>query len=464
MSDTAAETPAYEAVTPTPIPQGHALNGNVDDAREETSINTIRRLIAEEEAETQPKETVEAKTEATEPLKEEGVIDETEVSIAKAIEAGNKATEAEKKAKELTEKPKEVIKEDGNEKEKEGSKEAETLLEEPGEKKFHQKEVAFATPDGKQVKVLNDAVIDVPVDGGIRRLFLQEVINRASGDIAVEERLKQVQSMRDKDRSEWNKKTAQIEEVNRKVSAANEDIKRVAELASSGKPDELLVFAAQKSGKDPKEVIRKFIQDTQEWAAKLGQMSQEQRDVWLNNIDVAIQKKKLEDERKQLDDERKRSKEQETLSSLDSFAQTQMQAVGVSKEEFATVAGVMREKELFQSEDLQERVHEVLNHVHEDRVLRAAKAVNPAFLKDQPLLQKVYDVTMALKARSYDKIERVMKELAGQRMKAEESRIASDLSRKVRSGGTIPEKKTVEASDNESPLTLKAWGQKRRGL
>lgn len=412
------------------------------------SLNAMKELLsadlseaAQEEKETSLSDDLSDKPEVKEEPKEE---------ITESVEK-DEATEA-----------LEEIKEELDEEKAEGEKEEVKVLEEPGEVKFKPKNFELKLGDEK-FTVPNNAVIEIPVDGGVKRVHFQEVINRASGDISVQERITQIEKERQESRRIHQEKEQLFKKKETEYQKRDEVLKTVADLATNGKPADLLAYCARVSGKDPVDTIDKFMEDCVKWADGFKSMSDKEHEVWKENLRIAVKRQDLEEKEKSLKQEEEERKAREHEASLHSFAIEQLDKASVSQDEFNSMVQNLSKQGVqlnAPEDDDKAKFLEVLDYVHESRIFAAAKEVDSELLKDQELLQTIYDVTKVRNIRKMDSIKGIVKGMAEERKKKEASRIAETLSRKEPKATT---KQTSKADENEDKAiyTLRDYYKRR---
>lgn len=408
------------------------------EATEEVSISALRKALREEQAEDAGKQA----SEETESQDEEEISESNEKPVKP-----KKEEDEEQETDEGDEEASEGDKEEGEDSEEE-------LLTSDG-KKFKARDVTFVV-DGKEVAVPNGAHVEVVVDGKKRKVPLQEVLNRASGDLAVQNRINQVEAERVKARKEWLAKHQEAEKLNESLAERNKSLQTIGKLVKEGKAQDLLAFCALQVGGDPKEVFKKLMTESSAWGQKLAQMSEGQREVWLDSVGLALEKAQLEEERKRLQALKDKDKVATETKTVESYATEQIQKSASSSAEFrAMVTHLQKNGVALRGETPQDRIDEVLDYIHESRVVSVARSIDPGLLeKKRDLLQKVFDATLAMGIRKEAQIKRVFEEVVSSEKKATEKRIAENLSKKVRKNGVPPQTKEASVRDDKEPFTL----------
>jgi hypothetical protein len=340
------------------------------------------------------------------------------------------------------------------------------VLEEPGEVNFKPKKFVFKAGDDAH-EVPNDAVVEIPVDGGVRKIHLQEVINRASGDISVENRITEIEKTRKEfDRIHKEKENLLLKEVESKkseIKKSQETLEKLAKLTTEGKPEELLAYCARLTGKDPVDTLSKFLDDSVRWAKALDTMDDASRETWLQGVRLAIKQQEIaekEESFKREDEARRTEKEKAELAS---FAMSELQKADVPQEEFASMVKHLTEHNVqLNAEDDRGKFKEVLEYVLESRIFAAAKEVDASLLQNQELLQSVFDYASVRNIRKMSDIKRIIAGLAEDSKKKEAERIAENLSRKEPKATT--QRASKANSNEEKPvLTLNDYFRKRLG-
>jgi hypothetical protein len=406
----------------------NVTEGSLLEVSETLSMGGIKNLFSRGE------------TERMEALKETSE-DETE----------EKTEEVEEDAQEEKVEESEVQADETPEEESEEETEEEVkVLEEPGE--FSAKPKTFVLKQGDaDFEVPNDAVIEIPVDGGIRKIHFQEMVNRASGDISIQERITEVEKERKIAQDLIAKREAVIAHKEREASAISETLNKVAKLATEGEPEDLLAYCARVAGKDPVDTLTKFLDDCIKWSDGFGNMDEQSKKVWIDSLKVRTKNQELSEKEAIISAKEKAEQDKIRQQEIGEFAGEVLTKAGVSDDELAAYIKDLKQKDIqlkAADDDIKGKLLEVLDYVHEDRVWRAANDTYPEMTKDIELLQGIYDYTAVRGIRKMEDIVKIVKAFADQEEKKEKDRIAENLSRK---SPKEPTQKTSKAND-ESPV------------
>lgn len=345
------------------------------------------------------------------------------------------------------------------------------VLEEPGEQKFKNKEIKFKVGD-KESTVPNNAIIEILVDGGIKKLHLQEVINRAAGDMSVQARITEVEEVRKQNEADFIAATealeVQWEEKNIAIERSNQTVKDICKLATEGKPEELLIYAARKTGQSVNAVIKNFVNDIKRYATSFEQLSDADVDRWIDGLNVIKERQDLNEEKHEITKQKEYKEQKKVQTALEQKARQLMVDRDVPEVDFRQMVAEINKNGLdFKSEDREARVVEVLDYIHESRVLKSAEEVNPELLKDTQLLQAIYDYTSVRNVRKKSDILEIIKAFAAEETKKEQDRIAENLSRKASKNGAPPKKKSKaneEVDVDEAVMSIGGFLKKSRGV
>lgn len=332
----------------------------------------------------------------------------------------------------------------------------------PSEASFKPK--TFVLKQGEaEFAVPNDAVIEVLVDGKTKKLHLQEVINRASGDISVQERITSIENERRKQNDIFLQKEELYARRDNEYKKKDETLKTLAALATEGKPEDLLAFCARTAGKDPVDTLDKFLDDCIQWADNFGGMDDATREHWRKGLKLAVKEQEIQEKEKgfkQVEDEKEGQKAQ---LAFQTFAREHLTKADVTEDELTdTVQKLAKADVQLESDNDKGKLLEVLDLIHESRVIAAADTTEPSLLKDRDLLQAIFDYTAVRGIRKVSDIKRIVEGFAQDIKKKEVDRIAENLSRKEPK--VLPQK-TSKANENEERpiLTLNDFRRKNHG-
>lgn len=344
------------------------------------------------------------------------------------------------------------------------------VLEQPGEVKFKTKNVKLLV-DGKESTIPNNAIIEIAVDGGIKKLHLQEVMNRAAGDVSVQARITEVEEIRKKNEADFQATREQMneewEERTKVVERTNETIKRICQIATEGKPEELLIYAARKTGQPIDTVIKNFVGDIKKYATSFAELSDPDVDRWVKSLSVIKDRQEIDEEKQVIESDKASKAAKAEAAKFEANTRAIMAERDVSELEFREVVADLNKNSIdFSAKDPEGRVIEVLDYVHESRILKTAEEISPALLKDVELLQGIYDYTKVRNIRKKSDILAIVKGFAEEEDKKEQARIAEDLSRKARKNGAPPEKKNKaneKVDVDEAVMSIGGFLRQSRG-
>ena len=318
---------------------------------------------------------------------------------------------------------------------------------------FKKKDLSFSL-DGEAVKVSNHAIIEIPVDGGIKKLPLQELINRASGDMSVEKRIDEVEKTRQEQAKtyrdhtkQWEDRTAQIEEHNAKLAS-------VLKSAEEGNIDETLLSLGMLAGDNGVNLVEGFINGLAEQGLISKEALEADGGLWKKTYGLELRQRRLDAQEAAQGRKDEAVKEDVTRTELFNKVEVRLKEANVTQEEFAAKALALEKSKGFQSANPEARLGETLSHVHADRVTQAALNIDPALAQDRNLLVKVYNATLNTQnLRTVDKLEEVIRQVKGEVLEEETQRIAKNLSKKARNGTS---QQASQASDKEDfgPMSI----------
>ncbi len=419
-----------------PAADNTSSNGFLD-TREEISISALHRILRETEKEEAEEKAAKAASPDEDETKEETIEDEKE---------GSEEKSEEKEPSEGEEKGDEVL---------------EATSDSPP------KEISFMVGD-KEVTLPNNAVLEVTVDGKKRKIPLQEALNKASGELAVEDRFAKFQSEKAKTQNELARQAAESAKKEAALQERTDVLKNIDKLAASGNVSDLIGYLAYLSGGNPKDVIKKLYSSSIAMAEKFSSASPDSQEAFYERLEASVERARLANERKKLEGITQQHNLAAESRAAETYARAQLADIGSDEGEFREMATFLTTKGIaLKGQTAQDKVDEVLDYLHERRVISVAKELDPALLNDKKLLQKTFDVTLSLGGayRKTETIKKILTEFSGKKAKEEGKRVAETLSRKVRSNGTNPKKaKEADAKEKEVPFTLTGFNRRRRGF
>jgi hypothetical protein len=333
-----------------------------------------------------------------------------------------------------------------------------------GKQNWKERKITFVDADGNKQKMSNNAIIQVTVNGKKIKMPLQEALNRASGDVSIEQKIVQEQQRAQQRETAWQKHQAEWAEKQKIVDDTNTTHKEILRLATEGSPEDLLIYAARKSGQDPLKVIEKFAEDTMASASTFAQMSPEQRAVWLDSFKTLIERQDLAEERKKLNDDKATREAEVAQQGFEAFARGEMAKFSVTEDDLVNTVQLLQQKGVdLPNDSQQDRLDVIFDYIHEQRIYRAAQEVDPELLKNVPLLQEVYDLTAnGHKIRTVEKLKEVLERFSDNNGVKNKKRIAQNLSRKELNGSSQRQPKQTDDED-DGPMGFNDFRRRHHG-
>ncbi len=273
------------------------------------------------------------------------------------------------------EEPKEAEEEDSEEEEKESDDEEEAEEEEKEAAPVDDEDAIVAKgPNGAEIKVPREAVFEVTVNGQKVEMTLEEIRNRASGDLHIHQetsRLGRERQDLETKKAEWQKQ----------IAAAEENL----EILANASPEEFFHHYAMMTNQSPAQVSRDFMEKALKHAAEFERMTPEQRALKDEAARVGLERRRIEKERSALEAHRE---QQRQLQEVDQLLNSQ----GVGWDEFEVATKFLAENAPANAHITPEVVVEqVFILRHYNKVVDAVRTVDENVLRDGNRLQQVYD-------------------------------------------------------------------------
>jgi len=135
--------------------------------------------------------------------------------------------------------------------------------------------IAFKVGD-KTIKAPKDAMVNIKVNGKVEEVPLQQVLNRASGDIHIE---------RETSRLGQENKDLQLkkQEFNEEAKQTNDNAAMLMDLAENGSPEDFCQYYGLLTNKDPDQVLANMINRSIEYAKQFSGMTDRERLLYNEN-------------------------------------------------------------------------------------------------------------------------------------------------------------------------------------
>lgn len=389
--------------------------------------------------------------ESSEETSEEGEGQEVLEDPRLKADSEEKSEESESDAEE------EEAEEDADDKPKKEAAKKPKHVETPDGLKFERKELSVKTADGDSVKIPNDAKIKVTVNGKEKEMFLQDVINKASGVERISEENNKFAKFKQEEMAALSKERMELDQQAMLVEDSANKIKHINKLANEGKPIDTIVYLARLAGQNPIEAVKKFMDSTSKWNQYLQSQNAEGLAAFYDRLQVGIDKVELEEERQKIAAERKRGELQKTASSIGQYATAEIARFGVTDKDFAEKANELAKSKKFSSEDPKQRVDQVFDALHEDRIVKFVKEISPESLKDDALIDMIFDVTFRKGLLRPDQVREVVAGVLGKEAAEEKRRITENLNRKAQKGRTSKAGSGIRQVPKGTPVTEREW-------
>lgn len=318
---------------------------------------------------------------------------------------------------------------------------------------WKERSLTFKVGD-EEVELSNNSILTIPVNGEDVEMPLQEIINRASGDKSVEQRITEVETERKTKQAYYAELEQKYSEREAEVEKANNTIKTISELATTQKPIDVLYFAAKQAGKNPVDVIKNTVDTWISLGSQFSSMTPEQRQAWEQKLEISVAKKQLEEQKQELESQSLTAQEAAELQALEQVVHQKLVETDTTEEEFDAAAAQREAHGVeYQTTTALERVDEVLATVHENRVVAAAEAAGLGVEENFDLLTQIYQHTWVAGVRKTGDIQRVVNQLAQEQQEKEKAQIAGNLSEKVLNSSSKKAKKaSAKKKVEDAPL------------
>lgn len=330
-------------------------------------------------------------------------------------------------------------------------------------------EVQVVGEDGKKqnLKIPLNTEFQLKVDGKKRTISLAEMQRQASGNISIHEEKTALGRQRaafDEEVSKFNEQTQRV----------NDNAAMLMELATTGDPQDFVLYFADLSGKAPEKVMEEMIINTAKYWEKFSKMDAESRKLWAQNKRYEYQeKKKTVEQRSTSKAEAREKRQQQILKSL--------KENGLTEKDWDIAADdIVR---LVQAGEIDEsRVNEdfVVDHAkklsYNKKIDASIQRVSRKLVNDKDFTARVRDAVIReeslrgkpLTAKGVRKLTRQMAEKLGKQ-------VGESLSRKARKNDSLKRpnsqnahsrkrsKKERETSDDDD-ITLEEHRDRMLGL
>lgn len=330
-------------------------------------------------------------------------------------------------------------------------------VETPDGLKFERKELSVKTADGSSVKVPNDAKVKVIVNGKEKEMYLQDVINKASGVERISEENNKFAKFKQQELDVLAKEKLELDQQATLIQDSAQKIKHINKLSAEGKPIDTIVYLARLAGQNPIEAVKKFMASTAQWNQYLASQNETGLAAFYDRLQVGIDKVELEEERQKIAAERKQGELLKTATSIGQYATAEIEKFGVTDKDFADKANELAKARKFTSEDPKQRVDQVFDALHEDRIVKLVKEVSPESLNDDALIDTIFDVTFRKGLLRTDQVREVIAGVLGKEAQEEKRRITENLNRKAQKGRTSKAGSGIRQVQKGSPTTEREW-------
>ena len=252
------------------------------------------------------------------------------------------------------------------EEESEDEPEPEPAEEEPG------KYLTAKSKDGKTYKVAKDALVPVKVNGEIKEMTVQEVINHASGAINVHEE----NSRLGRERAAFKQEQTKFEET---VNTTAENMEMLRDLAENGSPEDFILYYASLTGKNPEEELRRLVENTISYAEQFAGMTTREKELYNEN-------RKFKFGQKLLEKQQAKATQTQTFKEERARVEAALNEDGLEMKDFLAACEVVKQK--LQSGELTGQyspmdIVEYAGHLkHQNLVSGAVSAVDKSRLQD----------------------------------------------------------------------------------
>lgn len=207
-----------------------------------------------------------------------------EVAVAEETYDLSEEASDEKESEEVEEVSDDDIGEEGDGEEELSEDEEEDEEGEVEEVETDKAYIKAKTKDGKAINLPKDAIFDVKVDGEVKELSAQEVMDLASGNLFIDQEVTKVRTERDA-------LNADRHAFESEATVARDNMEMLYDLSQNGTPEDVIEYWGILKGEDPTKMLEGWISKAVQYAQGLQRMSPQERQLYNQNRQLQMRQK-----------------------------------------------------------------------------------------------------------------------------------------------------------------------------
>lgn len=306
--------------------------------------------------------------------------------------------------------------------------------------------------NGRAVKVSKEATVDIKIDGKVESLPMQEVINRASGAIALDRGHTDLGRERAEHRRQIVAFQAEKQKFEEETAVTNDNYAALQEIAASGNPEDFAQYYGALMGKDPSQVLEGIIQNAIKYAEQFSQMTDREK-AWYNEN----RKYKFAQNLSKITQQREAKKQ--AFNQERAFVETALKEEGLEMKDFLSAANDVREQILagkLQGQYTAKDIVEYASWMKRDAsVKESISSVDKTLLSDVSFVDRVSKAIVRVEAAEGTKMSPAeIKTFIKRAAESQKKGISESLSKKVerhnKSGKTNSKIASSQNRENKS--------------
>lgn len=325
--------------------------------------------------------------------------------------------------------------------------------EETGEEDLEEgKYIEVKAKNGRKIKISKDATFDVKIDGKVESLTAQEVVNRASGAVALDRKHTEL----GRERQRLQRERAEFEE---RASVTNANLKTLSNIAENGSPEDFAQYYGMLTGKDANQVLETMISNAIRYATEISQMTDRERMMYNENRKYKFQQELQKQQEALLQQKQTTEKERAEVEGL-------LKAEGLEVQDFLSAAEDVRQRiasgELRGKYSAKDIAMYAVALNHEKRVTQAISEVNKSLLANEEFVAKVSKAIAGAEKATGERFtpkeaKALVKTLTGATAKKASESLSKKVERAKKSGKTNSKIANSRNQENlgDEAITLK---------
>jgi hypothetical protein len=316
------------------------------------------------------------------------------------------------------------------------------------------------TKDGKSVQVPKDAIFDVKVDGEIKQLSAQEVVDLASGNLYIDQEITKV-------RAEKDALTADRQTFENEATVARENMEMLYELSQNGTPEDVVEYWGILKGEDPTKMLEGWVSKAVQYAQQLQKMTPGERQLYNQNRQLQVRQKMTERATAKAQKEERLRQERATV-------ETELGKHGLKWDDWMNSANEITKKleagEMSGTISPMDVVNYALKGSHDQLVRNAITKVDKSSFSNLDFISKISKAILREESLSGERLSlKEATKLVRRKLEKDKARLSENLSKKAvsakKSGKAKSKKAGSRKQENKDigPATLqehrdRMWG------